>query len=702
MSTSLTPALVAEGGVRRLARATALPLSGVVLALAATGLWLALATGRSLVDLSHLLFVAACALTGGLLLRARPDNAVGRLLLGSAACFALLEACGQAALRSPAGSPAALLLGWPQTWLWVPAVALLTMAPVFFPDGRAGARWKLPLRAFAVLAAGTALLSALRPGRDTQLGVPGHPNPFGVPGLGAAADTTAAALSVACVLVVIAAGVGLGRGVRTAPPGSRLRQQAEILAYAVGVAALLVLVRLVAGLVDDQPAVWPVRNAFWDLLGSTAAALIPVALGVAIVRHRLFDIDRLISRTVLLVALSAVVAGAYLAVVAVAGMLLGDAVQVPASLVGAGVAAVLLAPVRTRLQRRVDRLLYGDRGDPYGVLSRLGRELELASDAGSPATVAATVREALQLSGVAVEVIGVGNVVVGRVPTDAVVVPLMAGGEQVGRLLLGPRPGEATLGRRDLALLRNLAPSIAGAVRAGREAERATRLAADLQRSRENLVLAREEERRRLRRDFHDGLGPVLAGLVMRAETAREVPDPVVVQALLDEVADDARRALADVRRLVDGLRPPALDALGLAGALEAHLAGRPRSGPVVSLELPAPLPVLAAATEVAAYRIAVEAVANVDRHAGARSAVVRLTAEGGRLLLEVVDDGRGGAYGTPSGVGLASMRERAAELGGRCTVSGPNGGGTLVRALLPIIRLTDGENRGPDPDLAG
>ena len=702
VTTSVPPAFAADGGWPRLARATALPLGGVVVALAATGLVLALAAGRRPGDLTHLLFVVTSAVTGGLVLRSRPDNPVGSLLLGSAAAFALLEACGQAALHADPGSPAATGLGWPQTWLWVPAVGLITVAPVFFPDGRARPGWHRPLRAYAALATVTAVLSALRPGRDVQLGVPGRPNPLGVPGLAPAADVAATAFSAACVLVVLCAGVGLLRSVRSAEPGSRPRQQAEVLAYAVGVAALLVLARLGAGLTDDDPAIWPVRQVGWELVGSTAAALLPIAIGVAVVRHRLFDIDRLISRTVLLVVLSTVVAGAYLGVVAVAGAVLGEAVQLPASLVGVGVAAVLLAPVRTHLQQRVDRLLYGDRGDPYAVLARLGRELELVQDAGSLPVVARTVQEALQLSGVAIEVDGGSGIALGSTVRGAVEIPLVAGGERVGRLLLGPRSGEDTLGRRDLRLLRDLAPSIAGVVRAVREAERAGRLAVDLQRSRERLVQAREEERRRLRRDFHDGLGPVLAGLVMRAETAAEVDDRAVARRLLGEVADDARTALADVRRLVDGLRPPALDSLGLAGALDAHLSGRPRTRPPVLLDVAGPLPQLPAATEVAAYRIAVEAVANVDRHAGATSARVRLGREAGHLLVEVRDDGRGGARPGGPGVGIASMRERAAELGGSCTVGAAEGGGTLVRALLPVPPEDDGGDRGADPHPAG
>ncbi|GEL16486.1 hypothetical protein [Pseudonocardia asaccharolytica] len=194
----------------RLARRAALPLTGITLALVGIGAGLALAAGVPVIDLVYLVFVVACGVTGGLVVRQRPANPVGALLLGSAACFAALEACGRAA-RWLEGPPA-VTLGWPQTWLWVPANALLAAVPVFFPDGQAGARWRWPLAAFASLGVVTALLNALRPGPDTQLGVPGRPNPVGVPGLAPLADAFATVFTLGTGLVLVAAGVGLVAG----------------------------------------------------------------------------------------------------------------------------------------------------------------------------------------------------------------------------------------------------------------------------------------------------------------------------------------------------------------------------------------------------------------------------------------------------------------------------------------------------------
>jgi signal transduction histidine kinase len=215
----------------------------------------------------------------------------------------------------------------------------------------------------------------------------------------------------------------------------------------------------------------------------------------------------------------------------------------------------------------------------------------------------------------------------------------------------------------------------------------------DLGRSRQRLVVAREEERRRLRRDLHDGLGPALAAVSMRAEAAAVhlTTRPEEARRDLDAIAAEARAAVADLRLLVDGLRPPSLDELGLIGALldQTERLGTGEEavgGPLVTIEArPQPLPELPAAVEVAAYRIAIEALTNVVRHAEARTCAVRVTAAD-RLTIEVTDDGVGLlARSRPGGTGLESMRERAEEVGGALSVGPGHRGGTIVRAELPL-----------------
>ncbi|MFD0580637.1 sensor histidine kinase [Dactylosporangium darangshiense] len=267
----------------------------------------------------------------------------------------------------------------------------------------------------------------------------------------------------------------------------------------------------------------------------------------------------------------------------------------------------------------------------------------------------------------------------GTAPAATQTLPITYRDETVGRLILAAGGYRAALSPRDERLL-------ADVVRQAAAAARSSYLAAELQVSRERLVGAREEERRRVRRDLHDGLGPALGGVALRIDTARNLmrADGVRADALLKQAREDVSAALADVRRLVHDLRPPALDDVGLAGAV-GQLAERlrtPKLATQVSADLPADLP---AAVEVAAYRIASEALTNVAKHANATVCTVRLAADGETLVVEVADDGTGIAAGTPSGVGLVSLRERAAELGGRCEIECPASGGTVVRARLPL-----------------
>lgn len=238
-----------------------------------------------------------------------------------------------------------------------------------------------------------------------------------------------------------------------------------------------------------------------------------------------------------------------------------------------------------------------------------------------------------------------------------------------------------------------------------KRAEEALRLSANLQRSREQLVAAREEERRRLRRNLHDGLGPQLASLTMRAEAAHDlVPiDPTRAQEVLEGLAEQAQEAVADLRHLVYALRPPALDALGLMEALRSQAGRLANDGLRVSIDGSQAMPPLPAAAEVACYRIALEALTNVARHAEARNCTVRLALdeEAGALHLEVEDDGRGIREDNRAGLGLTSMRERAEELGGSCTVEAvPFGSGTRIRAFLPYVRDEAMRTEAGEPNL--
>ncbi len=371
------------------------------------------------------------------------------------------------------------------------------------------------------------------------------------------------------------------------------------------------------------------------------------------------------------------------------------------SLLSTGLVALLFQPLRERLQRGVNRLIYGERDEPYRVLSQLGQRLEatLAPDETLPVIVQ-TVADTLKLPYTAIGLRHEDGVVVvaatGQPVANPLRLPLSYQGEPVGELLLAPRAGETSLDPADRRLLEDLARQTGVAVHT-------VRLTADLQRSRERLVTTREEERRRLRQDLHDGLGPALASVALHLSAARNlIADTPEAVAMLTGAKVQLQDAVADIRRLVYALRPPTLDELGLVGAIGEYTARLGLSGLNISVKAQEPLPPLPAAVEVAAYRITLEALTNVARHARAATCIVRLAVEsssdgrageygpgalatGDVLRVDVVDDGRGMDPSARRGTGLVSMRERAVELGGTIVIEPADGGGTRVCAWLPI-----------------
>ena len=482
------------------------------------------------------------------------------------------------------------------------------------------------------------------------------------------------------------------------------RQQIKWVVFGISAALAgffaMILVLLAFAPTPASPGALLAHLIGFTFVGYLVMLLIPVSIGIAMLRYRLFDVDLVINRALVYGALTATVVGLYVLVVGGLGELLQLRGNLIISLLATGLAAVIFQPLRDRLQRAANRLMYGERDDPYAVLSRLGSRLEStpAHDAVLPA-VTRTVQEALKVPYAEIQLKrkeGFETAAVAGDPVDhALRLPLVYGGETVGRLVLGARAGEEGFAAAERRLLDDLAHQIGAAAHAALMTDEALRLSADLQRSRERLVEAREEERRRLRRDLHDGLGPQLSSQALTIDAIRKLmrEDPDAAEELLLELKADAQDAVTDVRRLVYGLRPPALDDLGLLGALRESAAQYSAKGLSVSVEGPegGSLPALSAAVEVAAYRIAQEALTNVARHAGASTCTVSFAIEeDGVLRLEVRDDGRGipdprENSSVRAGVGLTSMRERATELGGSLVVEPRPEGGTRVRARLPL-----------------
>ncbi|MEO8286242.1 MAG: GAF domain-containing sensor histidine kinase [Chloroflexota bacterium] len=420
-----------------------------------------------------------------------------------------------------------------------------------------------------------------------------------------------------------------------------------------------------------------------------ALLLIPLSMGLAILRYRLWDIDILINRTLVYGTLTAIVIVLYVLIVGSLSAFLQVSGNLIISLIATGIMAVLFQPLRERLQRGANRLLYGERDDPYRVLSNLGQRLgETSTPEAMLPNVVETIAQALKVPYAAIALRQGDTLqtaaIYGRpqaaASPDLVRLPLVYQGEPVGELALARRaPGE-TFSKVDMGLLQSIAHE------AGMAAH-AVQLTADLQRSRERLVTAREEERRRLRRDLHDGLGPVLGGLTLKLDAARNllISNPAAVDKLLLDLKANTQSAITDIRRVVYELRPPALDDLGLASALREYAAQcSDLNGITITTEIAENLPPLPAAVEVAAYRIVQEGLNNVVRHAQASQCNVRLTIDKD-FYLEITDNGVGIPPNRRSGVGLTSMRERAEELGGSFTVAAQPGGGTRIEARLPL-----------------
>jgi signal transduction histidine kinase len=411
-----------------------------------------------------------------------------------------------------------------------------------------------------------------------------------------------------------------------------------------------------------------------------------VAAKWAKLRYRLFDGGRFINRTLVYGTLTAIIVGVYVLAVSSLGILFEmETGSLTISLLITGLIAVCFQPLRARLQQGINRLMYGERDDPYAVLSRFGQRLEatLAPEAVLP-TIVETVAQALKLSYVAIALKQDDKFVVaaahGSSQDNPATLPLIYQGEAIGQLLVIPRLSGRSFTPADWRLLEGLAHQ-AGIAAHG------VRLTIDLQRSREQLVTAREEERRRLQRDLHDGLGPALAALMLKLDAARNLLkyDPVGTDVLLFELKNQIQATIKDIRRLVYGLRPPALNQLGLISAIREHAASlQELNGLRISIEVPERLPPLPAAVEVVAYRIVQEALTNVTSHAQAHTCIIRLRFDSS-LYLDICDDGLGLPRDCRAGVGLTSMRERASELGGTCVVTPGPVGGTCVRAYLPI-----------------
>jgi two-component system NarL family sensor kinase len=671
-------------------------LAVVATALAALAVALPLVSGlgylEQLVRTPEVVVATSFSITGALLVAHRPARRMGWLLLAvggasavyiSSLSWTAYSLGGDDSAVLPPGAGFAEATAWVASWAWLPSwLVVSTVLPQVVPHGRPlpGRGWRWSLACAAALGFVGVVTIALTPGPLDFF--PGTDNPLGVEAVGPVAELLqpAVQLGMATLLVVAIASVV----VRVRRADGVERRQVGWVGYAVALTVLAIVV---------VPSGW----------ANLVVLLVPAGIAVAALRYRLYDLDLLVNRTIVAALLVAGAALLYVALVGWVGALVGTS-QGAVPFVAAFAIATAFHPARVRLQRLVDRLLYGLRGDPYALIRAVDRSLrEAATPRDALAAGVETVRAGLRLRGVSVLVrMPDGSEVeerAGDAATTASAVALELHGRQVGELRVTRAPG------RDAPAVDGPAPPTGADARALQavagplsSAAYAVRLSGALEESRTQLVQAREDERRRLRRDLHDGLGPLLAGVVMALDVVRSAlarGDGDRAAELSGAAAEQARSAVTDVRRLVADLRPPALDDLGLVGALKALVSTLTAGGPEVEVRANGRLDELPAAVEVAAYRIAAEAVNNAVRHSDASRVELSLSAGDTGLEVHVRDDGGGLPAELIPGVGLASMRERAAELGGWCSIEATTDG-TGVRAWLPYDAL-HAPAAGPD-----
>ncbi|MBK9602309.1 MAG: sensor histidine kinase [Anaerolineales bacterium] len=558
----------------------------------------------------------------------------------------------------------------PDFWRLPRAIANLLMSSslliffLIFPDGRFTPRWTKPV---AVVMLGLLVIENFFP--ESKL------NPQNNWSVGAT-------LSLITMIIMVYVPVHRYRSMSNPV----LRQQTKWVVYGISAA-------IIGFFIVTLPASFGIsmeEGTTYGLISITGMMLsilfIPISIGIAITRSRLWDIDPIINRTLVYGALSFLTILFYVLTVGVFALYFrSNETNLVISFIATGVVAILFEPLRQRLQRAVNRLMYGERDDPATVLIRLSQRLDSALAPDSVLqTIVETLAQTLRLPYAAISLLDEEPRFASTrqlPPSELIHLPLTYQTERVGELILAPRAAGESFSTADMKLI-NIIAQQAGV------AAYTVRLNNDLQKSRERLVTAQEEERRRLRRDLHDGVGPTLASLSQRIDTASEFvkSDPEKSVQLLKELKGQVKETVSEIRRLVYALRPPVLDEFGLVSAIREYVAQY--SGPngmTITFDVTEPLPSLPAAVEVAAYRIALESFTNIIKHAEASACQIKIKIENRSLLLEISDNGKGLSAQSRTGVGFASMHERAAELGGECIIENIPTGGTRVSARLPI-----------------
>lgn len=612
-----------------------------------------------------LLFTIVLLGTAMVIFAVRPrDRAAHAALLPSSICVATVAWSGYFQLQ------ALDLVAGSQFWRWWGGQLIFALLwggilhfSLAFPETSAYRHYRAAVVAgyagslvFYPVVAATALLTLGNP--LAKLAIAGSP--------------ALAALAIYPALIVVTL---VTRYIRARDPVLRRRMRWAAAAVAGSAAVYLLVWILPTALVGSPPL--PIQFHTLTFLP------IPFAVTVAILRHQALNIDVVLSRSLVYATLSVGLVGLYVGVVTLLSQAFPPMDQLWQQAIAAAAIAIAVQPLRAGLQSLINRRLFGERTDPYRVVSSLARRLEgVHAPAQQLEAMVETIGVQLRLPYVAIELDRTDGsekaASFGEPTTTSHRLPLTYQGELVGRLVIARRGPRQVLGRKERSVLAEVA------LHAGTVVHTA-RLTADLTRSRDRLVQAREEERRRLLRELHDGVGPTLAAVTLGLHAGRRsLPAGTAAEPLFERLQQTLSGAITEIRRLAHDLRPPALDSLGLLGAVEEYIGTVDGHAVVITLDIPPELPPMPPAVDVAAYRIICESLTNVTRHARAKKCTVRIQA-GSELLLEVIDDGVGIGEDTGGGIGLGSMRERATELGGDFKAEKMTAGGTRIRATLPL-----------------
>ncbi|MGH2634765.1 MAG: ATP-binding protein [Actinomycetota bacterium] len=631
----------------------------------------------------------------------QPANTIGWLLLAIPLIASLAFANGDYAALALVGGETSLPFGraaaWLDRWLLVPMLAAFIPLFLLFPDGRLPSRrWRWVLVVTLAAPVVTSLAFAVTPGRLTgameELGPAGVTNPLGIESARGLIETVSLVAGLATLATAVAAAVALVVRFRRATP--LVRQQIRWLAL-VGVAFFCELLLAIVGsaVTDDNDVL---GTALFTLMFATLVLGTPIACGVAILRYRLYDLDLVIRKTLIAAILAAFIGLVYVAIVSGIGALIGSESSSALAFVAAAVLAIAFQPARDRARRIADRLVFGRRATPYEVLSQFSER------AGGSYSIDEVLPRMAELAGTSVGAeratvwLRVGGELVptaawppgGDLGTPFTIrgdTPLALGhdavevrhrGEVLGAIEVSMPPNDPLDPARkrligDLAAQAGLVVRNAGLVE-------------ELRASRQRLVAAQDEERRRLERNLHDGAQQQLVALRDQLRLAEQLSgtDPDEERLVIHRLQASSAGALDDLRDLARGIYPPLLADQGLAAALEAQ--ARRASIPVEVAT--SGIGRYERQLEATVYFCALEALDNVAKYANASGAAVRLAQTNGAVTFEVHDDGRGfDPAETGFGTGLQGMADRLDAVGGSLEVRSSPGRGTTVVGTVPI-----------------